>query len=165
MSVVKLNGAEFNTCGTLPAVGSEAPAFTLVGQDLSEFSSDEFKGKKVVLNIFPSLDTDVCAMSVRKFNQDAAGLENVAVVCVSMDLPFAMAKFCAANNIKNVKVGSAFRSTFGEDYGVKLTDGPLKGLLARSVVTLDENGKVIYEQLVDEITKEPDYESAVASLK
>lgn len=127
-------------------------------------ASDEFTGKRMVLNIFPSLDTGVCAQSVREFNQRAASLQNTAVVCVSKDLPFAQGRFCAAEGIDNVTTASAFRSSFGEDYGVTQTDGPLEGLLARAVVVVDENGKVVHAQLVEEITEESDYDAAVAAV-
>ena len=122
------------------------------------------RGRRVVLNIFPSVDTGVCATSVRKFNELAAGLDNTSVICVSKDLPFALGRFCGAEGIENVTAASAFRSDFGTDYGVTMTDGPLAGLLARSVVVLDETGTVIHSQLVPEITTEPDYDAAVAAL-
>lgn len=121
-------------------------------------------GQRVVLNIFPSIDTGICAASVRKFNELAAGLDNTTVVNVSKDLPFAQARFCGAEGIDKVKVGSAFRSSFGEDYGVTMSDGPMAGLLARAVVVVDEGGQVVHTQLVDEITTEPDYDAAIASL-
>lgn len=152
------------TAGELPKVGDALPEFTLVGSDLAEITQADFAGKRVVLNIFPSVDTGVCAASVREFNKRAAELENTAVVCVSEDLPFAQGRFCAAEGIENVTSGSAFRSSFGQDYGLRLEGSPLKGLLARAVIVADENGKVVYEQLVPEITTEPDYDAAIAAL-
>ena len=145
------------TVGSLPVAGSMAPDFTLVGQDLAEIKLSDFQGKKLVLNIFPSLDTDVCAASVRRFNAEAAAYPATVVLCVSMDLPFAAARFCAANNIENVKTASAYRSDFGTSYGVLLADGPLKGLLARALVVIDTDGRVLGSTLNDEITHEPDY--------
>ncbi|GAA1917045.1 thiol peroxidase [Arthrobacter gandavensis] len=152
------------TTGELPAEGTSAPAFSLVGTDLSEVSSETFAGRRVVLNIFPSVDTGVCAASVRRFNEIAAGLENTAVVCVSKDLPFALGRFCGAEGIENVVAASAFRSSFGEDFGLTQAEGPLQGLLARAVVVLDADGSVLHTQLVPEITTEPDYDAAVAAL-
>jgi thiol peroxidase len=164
MATTAFEGNPVHSVGELPAQGSTAPAFELVGNDLSPVTSADHAGKRVVLNIFPSLDTGVCAMSVRRFNELAAGLENTVVLCVSNDLPFAQARFCGAEGIENVVVASGFRSTFGDDYGVRMTDGPLEGLLARSVVVLDPSGQVTYTQLVPEITTEPDYDAAVAAL-
>ncbi|MFZ3417190.1 thiol peroxidase [Arthrobacter sp. 3Tela_A] len=152
------------TTGELPAAGTSAPAFTLVGTDLSEVTSEALSGRRVVLNIFPSVDTGVCAASVRRFNEIAAGLENTAVVCVSKDLPFALGRFCGAEGIENVVAASAFRSSFGEDFGLTQSEGPLEGLLARAVVVLDADGTVLHSQLVPEITTEPDYDAAVAAL-
>jgi thiol peroxidase len=165
MASITLGGNEIHTSGDLPAVGSAAPAFALVGADLSDINSEGLAGKRVVLNIFPSIDTGVCAMSVRKFNEVAAGLENTAVVCVSADLPFAASRFCGAEGVENVSVGSTFRgSSFGADYGVAMTDGKLEGLLARAVVVLDADGTVLYTELVPEIAQEPNYDAALASL-
>ncbi|MAT06770.1 MAG: lipid hydroperoxide peroxidase, partial [Acidimicrobiaceae bacterium] len=138
MAQVTLRGNPFNTNGDLPAVGSSAPSFSLVGSDLSEISSSDLAGKKVVLNIFPSIDTPTCAQSVRQFNEKAAGLEDTVVLCVSEDLPFAAGRFCGAEGIENVKTGSGFRSDFAEQYGVRLTEGPLAGVMARAVVVVDE---------------------------
>lgn len=155
-----------NTYGELPAVGTKAPGFTLVGGDLKEITLDQFKGMRVVLNIFPSIDTGVCAASVRRFNKDANEMPNTVVLCVSEDLPFAAARFCAAEGLNNVIPASAFRSPkFAEDYGVMMVDGPLKGLLARAVVVINEKGDVIYRQLVEQITDEPDYKAALEVLK
>ena len=156
-TTVFLNGNPMHLVGNLPKVGDEAPYFVLVDKDLKDFNLHDFRGKRVVLNIFPSVDTDVCAASVRRFNADVAKLDNTVVVCVSEDLPFALGRFCAANGIENVYTLSAFRSDFGKVYGVELVDGPLRGLLARSVVVIDENGKVIGTSLSEEITTEPDY--------
>lgn len=164
MAEITLGGSPVTTVGTLPAVGSAAPDFTLVGGDLSELSLSDYRGKRVVLNIFPSLDTGICATSVRTFNQRAAGLDNTVVVCVSADLPFAHERFCAAEGIDQVVTGSTFRSTFGQDYGVTMADGPLAGVLSRSVVVIDEAGSVIYTEQVPEIKTEPDYDAALAAL-
>lgn len=164
MATTAFKGNPVTTSGELPAVGSTAPAFDLVGSDLAPVTSESLAGKRVVLNIFPSLDTGVCAQSVRTFNEKAADLTDTTVVNVSADLPFAHKRFCADEGIENVSTGSTFRSDFATDYGVKMADGPLAGLCARSVVVLDGEGKVIYTQLVDEITTEPDYDSALAAL-
>lgn len=158
MATVYLNSTPMNTVGNLPVAGSMAPAFTLTGADLSNINLNDFQGKRLVLNIFPSLDTDVCAASVRRFNQDIASLKDTVVLCVSKDLPFAAARFCTANGIENVKTASAFRSDFGEKYGVELADGPLAGLLARALVVIDSDGRVLGSSLNQEITQEPDYD-------
>jgi len=164
MTDITLNGTPVHTHGSLPTVGAKAPEFSLVGNDLSPVTLADFAGSRVILNIFPSVDTGVCAMSVRTFNERAAGLENTTVLCVSRDLPFAQARFCGAEGIENVSVASDFRTTFGEDYGVTMISGPLEGLLARAVIVVDEKGTVIHSQLVPEITTEPDYEAAIAAL-
>lgn len=165
METLYFKGNACHTGGMLPSVGEKAPDFTLVGADLNEIHLADFPGKKVVLNIFPSLDTAVCAMSVRKFNEKAADKKDAVVLCVSMDLPFAAKRFCTIENINDVYPASAFRSPeFAKEYGVELVDGPLKGLLTRAVVIIDENGKVIYRDLVNEITDEPDYKSALKML-
>ena len=164
MASITFQSNPVSTVGELPQAGSALPAFELVGQDLGAVSSADLAGKRVVLNIFPSLDTGTCAMSVRRFNELAAGLENTVVVCASKDLPFAQARFCGAEGLENVVTGSAFRSSFGEDLGVTMQDGPLAGLLSRAVVIADENGKVLYTQQVAEVTEEPDYDAAVAAL-
>ncbi|MFC0672928.1 thiol peroxidase [Brachybacterium hainanense] len=153
-----------STVGELPAVGSAAPDAELVGTDLGPVTVAGLRGRRVVLNIFPSLDTGTCAMSVRAFNQRAAGLENTTVLCVSKDLPFAQARFCGAEGIEDVVTASAFRSDFGEAYGVTMVDGPLQGLLSRAVVVLDAEGTVLYTQQVGEIADEPDYDAALAAL-
>ncbi len=164
MAITHIKGTAINTCGDLPKVGDKAPAVTLVAGDLSTIALDQFAGKRLILNIFPSIDTGVCQASVRHFNEDAAKLDNAAVLCVSRDLPFAMGRFCGAEGIENVSVGSDFRHTFGEQFGVTMVEGPLAGLLARSVVVLDADGAVTYSELVDELTSEPNYEAALASL-
>jgi thiol peroxidase len=165
MAHITLKGNPVETIGTLPAKGSEAPFFCLVKTDLSEAGSADFESKRIVLNIFPSLDTAVCAASVRHFNQDVAKLDNTVVLCVSADLPFAHNRFCEVEGLKNVIPLSVFRSPeFGRDYGVTITSGPLKGLLSRAVVVIDADGKVIYTEQVPEITQEPDYEAALKVL-
>lgn len=164
MSTIRFHGEPANTVGELPAVGSAAPAFALTAADLSDLTSESLAGKRVVLNIFPSIDTGVCAASVREFNKRAASLDNTAVVCVSADLPFAAGRFCAAEGIDDVLVGSSFRSSFGKDYGVTLVDAPLAGLLARAVVVLDAEGTVLHRELVADIADEPNYDAAVAVL-
>jgi thioredoxin-dependent peroxiredoxin len=164
MATATLHGNPVHTVGDLPSVGASAPAYTLTGQDLSDVSSDGFAGSRVVLNIFPSVDTATCAASVRRFNELAASLDNTVVVCASADLPFAMRRFCGAEGIENVVTGSTFRSSFGTDYGVTMTDGPMRGLLARSVVVIDTDGSVLYTQVVSDIGTEPDYDAAVAAL-
>ena len=164
MTDITLNGTPVHTHGSLPTVGTKAPEFSLVGNDLSPVTLADFAGSRLILNIFPSVDTGVCAMSVRTFNERAAGLENTTVLCISRDLPFAQARFCGAEGIENVTVASDFRTTFGETYGVTMTTGPLEGLLARAVIVLDEKGNVTHSQLVPEIKQEPDYEAAIAAL-
>ena len=164
MASITLGGNPVNTVGELPAVGSKAPDFTVTNAEVADVDRSQWAGKRVVLNIFPSVNTGVCAASERKFNELAAGLENTEVVSVSMDLPFALNAFCAAEGIENVTPTSAFRSSFGEDFGVKMTDGKLAGLLARSVVVLDEEGTVLHSELVPEISSEPDYDAAISSL-
>ena len=164
MSQVTLQGQPIRIDGNFPAVGQTAPDFVLTANDLSDKTLADFAGKRKVLNIFPSIDTGVCATSVRQFNPRAAALDNAVVLCISADLPFAQARFCGAEGLTNVVTGSTFRSTFGADYGVTLADGPLAGLLSRAVVVLDESGKVIYTEQVPEVGQEPDYDAAVAAL-
>jgi thiol peroxidase len=165
MSSVNFKGNPVHVDGQFPKGGDKAPAFRLVAGDLSEKTLRDFPGKRKVLNIFPSIDTGVCAASVRHFNKDAAGLRNAVVLCISADLPFAQARFCGAEGIENVVMLSMMRGReFLKDYGVAMTDGPLAGLAARAVVVLDENDKVIHAQLVDEIGHEPDYDSALKAL-
>ena len=164
MATTSLRGNPVHTVGDLPTVGDKAPAYTLTGSDLTDVSSDSFSGSRVVLNIFPSLDTATCAASVRRFNELASSLENTVVVCVSVDLPFAMRRFCGVEGIENVVTASAFRSSFGTDLGVTLSDGSMRGLLARAVVVVDTDGSVLYTQLVPDIGAEPDYDAATAAL-
>ncbi|MGI9123703.1 MAG: thiol peroxidase [Mycobacterium sp.] len=162
MAQITLRGNPVHTVGDLPAVGAPAPAFSLTGTDLGTITDEQFRGKPLVLNIFPSVDTPVCATSVRKFNEQAAGRE-MSVLCVSKDLPFAMARYCGAEGIENVKTASAFRDSFGEDYGVTIADGPMAGLLGRAVVVIDADGNVVYTELVSEVAHEPDYDAALAA--
>jgi thiol peroxidase len=164
MATVNLGGNPVNTIGELPAIGSSAPSFTLIGADLGEVTADAFAGKKVVLNIFPSIDTPTCATSVRQFNERVAGRDDAVVVCISEDLPFAQNRFCGSEGISNVLTASSFRSDFGSTYGVELVDGKLAGLLSRAVVVLDESGKVVHSELVAEIANEPDYDAALNAL-
>ena len=164
MAEITFQNTPVTTVGDLPAVGSALPAFDLVGADLGAVTSQGLAGRRLVLNIFPSLDTGTCAMSVRHFNELAASLENTTVVCISQDLPFAQARFCGAEGIENVVTGSSFRSTFGADYGVTLADGPLAGLLSRAVVVADADGTILHTEQVGEIADEPDYEAARAAL-
>jgi thiol peroxidase len=163
MATTALGDTPAQTSGDLPAVGDQAPSFTLVDADLAEFSNSDLSGR-TVLSIFPSIGTGVCQASTRRFNELASGLENTTVVNVSVDLPFALKDFCAAEGLDDVKVGSAFRSSFGDDYGVRLLDTKFEGLLARAVVVIDEDGKVAHSELVPNIGQEPDYDAAVAAL-
>jgi thioredoxin-dependent peroxiredoxin len=162
MATITLKGNPIHTSGELPAKGSAAPDFTLTKSDLSRVNLQSFPGKKV-LNIFPSVDTPVCATSVRKFNEHVSQ-KGITVLNISEDLPFAHTRFCAAEGLKQVEALSAFRSSFAKDYGVEITDGPLAGLAARSVVVLDESNKVVYTELVPEIAQEPNYDAAIAAL-
>ena len=165
MAKITFKGNPVNTSGDLPKVGTQAPDFSLVKGDLSEAKLSDYKGKNVVLNIFPSIDTGVCAASVRKFNKDAGSLKNTVVLCISADLPFASSRFCGAEGLENVVTLSTFRdSSFADKYGILMTDGPLKGLLARSVVVVNPEGKVVYNELVPEIAQEPDYSHAINSI-
>jgi thioredoxin-dependent peroxiredoxin len=162
MATITLKGNPIQTAGELPKVGEKAPDFSLLKQDLSRVSLKDFPGKKV-LNIFPSVDTAVCASSVRKFNE-VVSKRGITVLCVSEDLPFATKRFCGAENLDKVVALSAFRSSFGQDYGVEMKSGPLAGLTSRAVVVLDENDKVIYTEQVPEIAQEPNYEAALSKL-
>lgn len=165
MPTITLGGNPVNTNATLPAVGSAAPQFQLVGKDLSDVSLHDFKGQRVILNIFPSIDTATCATSVRTFNKMANDLENTKVLCVSRDLPFAQKRFCGSEGLENVVNLSDFRDgSFGNDYGLTLTDSALKGLHARAIVVVDENGVVSHTELVSEIANEPNYEAALNAL-
>lgn len=166
MANVTFKGNAVPLCGELPKAGEAAPDFCGVKGDLSSVKLSDYRGKRVVINIFPSLDTGVCAASVRRFNQMASSLENAVVLCVSKDLPFAQSRFCTVEGLDKVIPLSMFRcSCFGEKYGVEITDGPLKGLFSRAVVIVDGEGKIIYGQLVPEITDEPDYGAALAALE
>lgn len=165
MADITFQGNPITTVGNLPEKGAQAPAFTLVGTDLSDVTLKDYAGKQLVLNIFPSIDTGVCQASVRAFNEKAGGRDNTVVLNVSKDLPFAQERFCAAEGIDNVVSASAFRSSFGEDYGVTMTAGPLEGLLSRAVVVVDAEGSVVYTEQVPEIGQEPDYEAALGALK
>lgn len=165
MANITLQGNEIHTSGNLPELGTVAPDFTLVAEDLSEKTISDFAGKKVVLNIFPSIDTGVCAASARKFNEEASALDNTVVVNVSKDLPFALGRFCASEGLENVMNLSDYRGNFGENYGLTIADSPLKGLLSRAVVVLDENGTVKYTEQVPEIAQEPNYAAALEAVK
>ncbi|MBD3618074.1 MAG: thiol peroxidase [Chromatiales bacterium] len=165
MAKITLQGNEIHTNGELPAVGSQAPAFTLVNTDLQDVTLDTWKGKKKLLNIVPSLDTPVCATSTKKFNDFAKDRDDVVMLVIAADLPFAMGRFCGAENVDKVVPLSIMRDRhFAKDYGVLITDGPLAGITARAVVVVDENDKVVYTQLVPEIAEEPDYDKALAAL-
>ena len=163
MARITLKGNPFDTCGELPAKGAAAPAFTLVNTDLGEARLADFRGVKV-LNVFPSLDTPVCALSVRAFNERAAARPGVTVLNVSADLPFAQKRFCGAEGIDRAVTLSCFRSTFARDYGLEIVDGPLRGLCSRAVLVLDGENRVVYTEQVPEIAQEPDYEAALAAL-
>ncbi|MBR8534999.1 thiol peroxidase [Carboxylicivirga sediminis] len=165
MAKITFKGSPVSTAGDLPRVGAEAPDFSLVKTDLGEVSLSDYKGKKVVLNIFPSVDTGVCAASVRRFNAEASKQDNTVVLCVSRDLPFAHARFCGAEGLDDVVSLSEYKDeVFSQNYGVKMVDGPLAGLLSRAVVVVDENGKVTHSEQVDDIVNEPDYEAALKAL-
>lgn len=165
MADITFKGNPANTVGTLPEVGSELKDFKLVSTDLSEKSLSDYKGKKVILSIFPSIDTGVCQAAARKFNEAASGLDNTVVINISRDLPFALNRFCASEGLDKVDNLSDFRGSFGEDYGVTLSNSPLQGLLSRAVIVADENGKVVYAEQVPEITQEPDYDAALNAVK
>ncbi len=166
MATIQLKGNPIHTKGELPFVGSMAPSFELVKTDLSALTLSDLKGKRILLNIFPSLDTEVCAASVRRFNEAASGIENAVVVCVSRDLPFAHGRFCSTEGIKDVVNASDFRDgSFGDAYGLTILDGPLAGLHSRAVVVLNEAGEVVYREQVPDIVQEPDYEAALTALK
>ncbi|WP_076790573.1 thiol peroxidase [Chlorobium sp. KB01] len=165
MAHITLKGNAAETIGTLPVIGSDAPFFCLVKTDLSEAGPADFASQRLVLNIFPSLDTPVCASSVRRFNQEASQFDNTVVLCISADLPFAHKRFCEVEGLKDVVSLSVFRSPeFGRDYGVTITSGPLKGLLSRAIVIVDADGRVVYTEQVPEITQEPDYSAALKAL-
>jgi thiol peroxidase len=166
MATVTLGGTAFAISGNVPAAGDPAPDFTLTGGDLGDISLGNYAGQRLILNVFPSVDTPVCAASVRRFNEEAAALEGVSVLCVSRDLPFAHGRFCAAENIEAVSCASELRDgSFGDAYGLRITEGPLAGLLARAVVVVEADGKVGYSELVPEIKQEPDYDRALAACR
>ena len=165
MSAITVKGNQVNTSGSLPSVGETARDFTMVGTDLSDKSLSDYKGKNVVLNIFPSINTGVCAKSVRKFNEEASKLDNTVILCISKDLPFAQSQFCGAEGIQNVEMLSDFRTVFGHEYGVQMENGPLKGLLSRVVIVVDPEGKVTYTEQVPEIGQEPDYGKALQAIQ
>ncbi|WP_031425519.1 thiol peroxidase [Flavimarina sp. Hel_I_48] len=165
MAKIALGGNTIHTSGTLPEIGKIAPQFKLAKSDLTDATLEDYNGRKVVMNIFPSVDTGVCAASIREFNKKASDLDETAVLCISKDLPFAQARFCGAEGLENVESLSDFRTgSFGSDYGLEITEGAFEGLLSRVVIVLDEEGKVIYTEQVPEIGKEPDYDSALSAL-
>lgn len=166
MANITLGGNEITTLGSLPKVGSKAPDFVLTKGDLSETTLSNYRGKKVLLNIFPSVDTGICAASARHFNQDVVNLDNTVVLCISRDLPFAQSRFCAAEGIDRVEMLSEYKDyNFSDAYQVRITSGPLKGLHSRAIIVLDEQGTVLYTEQVSEIKNEPNYEKALAAMK
>lgn len=166
MAKITFKGNPVNTCGMLPAVGTMAKDFSLTGTDLVDVSLNKFSGKRVVMNIFPSIDTGICSASVRRFNAEVEKMKNTVVLCISVDLPFAHSRFCGAEGLKNVVSLSEMRARgFGEDYGVRMIDGPLAGLFSRAVVVLDETGKVMYTEQVPEIGQEPQYQPVIDLLQ
>lgn len=166
MATVIFKGQEIRTSGELPTVGSKAPDFTLTKNDLNDVTLADYAGKRIVMNIFPSLDTSVCAMSVRRFNEEAASLKNTVVLCISEDLPFAQGRFCTTEEIENVTTLSAYRyRAFANNYGVRILYGPLKSLMSRVIIVIDQMGRVIYTEQVLEISQEPDYETALSILR
>lgn len=165
MATVSLKGNPINTKGILPSVGSKAPNFELTKDDLSDVTLDSYKGSRVIMNIFHSIDTGTCAASVRQFNTEASELDNVKILCISKDLPFAMARFCGAEGIENVETLSDFRDgNFGENYNLTYIDGPIRGLLARSIIVLDEKGIILHTEQVHEVVEEPNYKAALEAL-
>jgi thiol peroxidase len=164
-STITLGGNTIHTVGKLPAVGTQVKDFTLTSVDLHEKTFEDYKGKYVIMNIFPSVNTGVCSKSVRKFNEEAASLKNTTVLCISKDLPFAQKQFCGAEGIEHVVMLSDFRSDFGSTYGVEIKDGAMRGLLSRAVIVVDPSGKIVYEEQVPEIGHEPDYGAAKAAIK
>ena len=165
MAQITLGGNAINTSGNIPSSGSAAPLFLLTAEDMSSISLENFAGKKKILNIFPSVDTGVCATSVRKFNEKAASLSNTEVLCISRDLPFAQKRFCGAEGISNVTMLSDYKNgSFGKSYGLEIIDGKFEGLHARAIVVLDENNQVLHSELVSEIAQEPNYDAAIAVL-
>jgi len=165
MATITLKGNEIHTNGNLPQTGDKAPSFELVGSDLSVSKLSDFEGSRVVLNVFPSIDTGICALSTKRFNKEASNLENTKVLCVSKDLPFAHDRFCTSEGLENVMNFSDFKTgEFGKDYGLEIVDGPLQGLHSRAVIVLDEDGTVLYTEQIPEIVQEPDYNAALAVL-
>lgn len=166
MAAITLNGSILHTIGSLPVVGNQAPDFIVTKTDMSEIRLHNYKGKKIILNIFPSMDTPTCASAMHKFNDIASQFSEVMILCVSEDLPFAQKRFCANENLQNVQPVSVFRHPeFGQDYGVMIIDGPLTGVLSRAVVIIDEHGKVVYTEQVKELSDEPNYPDLFAALK
>ncbi len=166
MATITLKGSPINTVGSLPKIGSVAPQFSLTGADLSEIAVSAYAGKKIILNIFPSLDTGVCAASARRFNKELSGLVNTVVLCISADLPFAAKRFCTTEGLSNVVTLSTFRNAaFGKEYGVTIADGGMRGLMSRAVVVIDEKGIVTYTEQVPEISQEPNYEAALSKVR
>ena len=165
MANITLKGNEIHTIGKLPEVGLSLKDLALVNDKLEVKTLEDYNGKRKIFNIFPSIDTGICAASARKFNEEAGNLENTVVINVSKDLPFALGRFCAAEGLDHVETLSDFRGTFGDDYGVTIVDGPMKGLLSRAVIVTDENNNVVYTEHVPEIVQEPNYENAVNALK
>lgn len=165
MATITLKGNPIHTSGELPKVGTNAPEFKLTKMDLSELSLSQFSGMKKVLNIFPSIDTGTCAMSVRQFNKNVAEVNNTVVINISADLPFALKRFCGAEGIDRAETASTFRSSFAKDYGLFIQDGPLAGLCSRVVIVLDEKNNVLYTEQIPEITSEPNYQSALSVIE
>lgn len=165
MANITLKGNAISTKGELPTIGSELKNFTLVNDKLEDKNLNDYKGKKLIFNIFPSIDTGVCAASARKFNEEASSVENTIILNVSKDLPFALGRFCAAEGLDQVETLSDFRGSFGDDFGVIIENGPLAGLMSRAIIVTDAEGKVIYTEQVPEITQEPDYEKALNAVK
>lgn len=165
MANITLKGNAISTKGELPTIGSELKNFTLVNDKLEDKNLNDYKGKKLIFNIFPSIDTGVCAASARKFNEEASSVENTIILNVSKDLPFALGRFCAAEGLDRVETLSDFRGSFGDDFGVTIENGPLAGLMSRAIIVTNEEGKVIYTEQVPEITQEPDYEKALNAVK
>lgn len=165
MATITLKGGEVHTSGDLPAIGSTLPEITLTGLDLQDFKISDHYGKRILLNIFPSIDTGICAMSVRKFNEDVSGMDNTVVICISKDLPFAQKRFCGAEGIENLVMGSDFRhGSFSKNVHVDMTDGAMAGTMSRVIIALDETGKVTYTEQVPEIAQEPNFEAAKAAV-
>ncbi len=164
MATITLKGTPFNTNSDLPKVGSKAPTFKLAQSVAADVSSESLAGKRIILNIFPSIDTPTCAQSVRTFNEKANALDNTVVVCASQDLPFALSRFCGAEGLEKVVTASGFRSTFASDYGVKIVDGPLAALTARAIVVIGTDGNVLHTELVSEVANEPNYDAALKAL-